>query len=223
MSLPNKLKISGYHTSFQAFVRHPENDESRQNRDYAHGEAMSALNAMDAILRGSSPFVGCYDYRRGMRGTQSLWLYRESSSKIENPIPRSASWRPERGFLGRNSLRSWPAIFSDYLTFFFRWKSGYVVYVARSTRASDQWAGSVPGESSPRLHFPHLSISLKEFFQNRVYLEPGTYKAHVHRPELEELLERIVSGSAAIADSGNLPYKSTCTELEGLHRHVDFL
>ncbi|KAJ1359541.1 microtubule-associated protein (MAP) [Parelaphostrongylus tenuis] len=39
--------------------------------------------------------------------------------------------------------------------------------------------------------------------QNRVYLEPGTYKAHIHRPELEELLERIVSGSAAIADSGN--------------------
>ncbi|KIH59942.1 hypothetical protein ANCDUO_09814 [Ancylostoma duodenale] len=36
----------------KAFVRHPENDESRQNRDYAHSEALAALNAMDSILRG---------------------------------------------------------------------------------------------------------------------------------------------------------------------------
>ncbi|EPB67092.1 hypothetical protein ANCCEY_13813 [Ancylostoma ceylanicum] len=39
----------------KAFVRHPENDESRQNRDYAHNEALAALNAMDSILRGEKP------------------------------------------------------------------------------------------------------------------------------------------------------------------------
>lgn len=41
------------------------------------------------------------------------------------------------------------------------------------------------------------------WFQNRVYMEPSSYRAHIHRPELEELLERIVSGAAAIADSEN--------------------
>ncbi|CAJ0588735.1 unnamed protein product [Cylicocyclus nassatus] len=98
----------------KAFVRHPENDESRQNRDYAHGEVLAALNAMDAILRGE---------------------------------------KADMSFTAQGRLG-------------------------------------------------HL-ISELDQFQNRVYLEPGTYKAHIHRPELEELLERIVSGSAAIADSGS--------------------
>ncbi|KAK6060321.1 hypothetical protein COOONC_02020 [Cooperia oncophora] len=98
----------------KAFVRHPESDEARQNRDYAQAEAMLALNAIDAILRGE---------------------------------------KPDMSFTSQGRL------------------------------------GQL--------------ISELDQFQNRVYLEPGTYKAHIHRPELEELLERIVSGSAAIADSGN--------------------
>ncbi|WKY13994.1 hypothetical protein Q1695_004655 [Nippostrongylus brasiliensis] len=98
----------------KAFVRHPESDEARQNRDYAHGEAFMALSAMDAILRGE---------------------------------------RPDMSFTSQGRL------------------------------------GQL--------------VSELDQFQNRVYLEPGTYKAHIHRPELEELLERIVSGSAAIADSGS--------------------
>ncbi|KAK6758668.1 hypothetical protein RB195_016099 [Necator americanus] len=98
----------------KAFVRHPESDESRQNRDYAHGEALAALNAMDAILKGE---------------------------------------KADMSFTAQGRLG-------------------------------------------------HL-ISELDQFQNRVYLEPGTYKPHIHRPELEELLERIVSGSAAIADSGS--------------------
>lgn len=98
----------------KAFVRHPEDDESRQNRDYAHSEALAALNAMDRILRGE---------------------------------------KADMSFTSQGRL------------------------------------GQL--------------ISELDQFQNRVYLEPGTYKSHIHRPELEELLERIVSGSAAIADSGN--------------------
>lgn len=34
-------------------------------------------------------------------------------------------------------------------------------------------------------------------------MEPSSYKDHLHRPELEGLLEKIVSGVAAIADSEN--------------------
>ncbi|PIO72882.1 hypothetical protein TELCIR_05165 [Teladorsagia circumcincta] len=98
----------------KAFVRHPESDEARQNRDYAQVEAVSTLNAIDAILRGEQPDMSF----------------------------------TSQGRLGQ-------------------------------------------------------LITELDQFQNRVYLEPGTYKAHVHRPELEELLERIVSGSAAIADSGS--------------------
>jgi catenin alpha len=37
--------------------------------------------------------------------------------------------------------------------------------------------------------------------QNRVYMEPSGYRARQHRPELEELLERIVSGAGHIADA----------------------
>uniref|UniRef100_A0A183EFA1 Vinculin n=1 Tax=Gongylonema pulchrum TaxID=637853 RepID=A0A183EFA1_9BILA len=35
------------------------------------------------------------------------------------------------------------------------------------------------------------------------YMEPSSYNDHLHRPELESLLEKIVSGAAAIADSEN--------------------
>lgn len=34
-------------------------------------------------------------------------------------------------------------------------------------------------------------------------MEPSSYKDHLHRPELEGLLEKIVSGVATIADSEN--------------------
>jgi catenin alpha len=40
-------------------------------------------------------------------------------------------------------------------------------------------------------------------FQHRVYMDPSVYRQHVHRPQLEELLERIVSGAAVIADLDN--------------------
>ncbi|VDN52099.1 unnamed protein product [Dracunculus medinensis] len=40
-------------------------------------------------------------------------------------------------------------------------------------------------------------------FQNRVYMEPSAYKGGVHRSELENQLERIITGAAAIADSEN--------------------
>lgn len=34
-------------------------------------------------------------------------------------------------------------------------------------------------------------------------MEPSSFRPHKHRPELEELLERIASGSAVIADLNN--------------------
>lgn len=40
-------------------------------------------------------------------------------------------------------------------------------------------------------------------FQHKVYMDPSVYRQHVHRPQLEELLERIVSGAAVIADLDN--------------------
>ncbi|CAI5450154.1 unnamed protein product [Caenorhabditis angaria] len=40
-----------------------------------------------------------------------------------------------------------------------------------------------------------------DLFQNRIEIEPSKYRDDKHRPELEELAERIVSGSASIADS----------------------
>jgi catenin alpha len=40
-------------------------------------------------------------------------------------------------------------------------------------------------------------------FGNRIYLDPHTYKDSKNRPELEELLERIISGAALIADASN--------------------
>ncbi|VDK83972.1 unnamed protein product [Litomosoides sigmodontis] len=42
-----------------------------------------------------------------------------------------------------------------------------------------------------------------DHFQARAYMEPNSYKDHLHHPELEGLLEKIVSGVAAIADSEN--------------------
>lgn len=38
------------------------------------------------------------------------------------------------------------------------------------------------------------------FFQRRYHMDPSVYRAAKHRPQLEELLERIASGSAVIAD-----------------------
>jgi catenin alpha len=42
-----------------------------------------------------------------------------------------------------------------------------------------------------------------EKFQRHAYMEPSAYRPHIHRPQLEELLERIVSGAAVIADLEN--------------------
>uniref|UniRef100_A0A915D7P2 Uncharacterized protein n=1 Tax=Ditylenchus dipsaci TaxID=166011 RepID=A0A915D7P2_9BILA len=42
-----------------------------------------------------------------------------------------------------------------------------------------------------------------EEFQQRVHMDPSAYRPHKHRPQLEELLERIASGSAVIADLYN--------------------
>ncbi|EGT57529.1 hypothetical protein CAEBREN_24335 [Caenorhabditis brenneri] len=40
-------------------------------------------------------------------------------------------------------------------------------------------------------------------FQNRIEIDPRDYRKHTDRPELEERAERIVSGSASIADADN--------------------
>uniref|UniRef100_F1KVE0 Protein humpback-1 n=1 Tax=Ascaris suum TaxID=6253 RepID=F1KVE0_ASCSU len=103
-------------TSSTAYIRHPEVDQVRLNRDFAHAEMSKALQAIADVLEG----------------------------------------RP---------------ISSD-------------VGLSRYGRIGDL-------------------IRELDQFQNRVYMEPSSYRAHIHRPELEELLERIVSGAAAIADSEN--------------------
>ncbi|KJH53668.1 vinculin family protein [Dictyocaulus viviparus] len=103
-----------FFTTTKAYVRHPEDEKSRSNCEYAYGEALATLNAMVSTLKGENAAMS---------------------------------------FSAQSRLRQ-------------------------------------------------LVTELDQF-QNRVYLEPGTYNANIHRPELEELLERIVSGSAAIADSGS--------------------
>ncbi|PAV88275.1 hypothetical protein WR25_13141 isoform C [Diploscapter pachys] len=96
----------------KAFVRHPENDESRQNREYAHVQMLDALNAMQAILRGEQP------------------------------------------------------------------RNAYSSYGQMGNLAADF-----------------------EKFQTAIEMNPKDYRKQKHRPELEGILEQIVSGSASIADA----------------------
>uniref|UniRef100_A0A914V136 Uncharacterized protein n=1 Tax=Plectus sambesii TaxID=2011161 RepID=A0A914V136_9BILA len=104
------------YTASKAFVRHPEIDPARLNRDFAHSEMSKALQAMDDVIQGRTPSseVGMSQYGR---------------------------------------------------------------------------IGDL--------------IAELDKFQNRVYLDPAQYRDKKHRPELEEMLERIVSGAAHIADSEN--------------------
>lgn len=52
--------------SFKAFVRHPEIDPARLNRDFAHSEMSKALQAMDDVIQGRTPSsdVGMAQYGR---------------------------------------------------------------------------------------------------------------------------------------------------------------
>ncbi|CAD6186628.1 unnamed protein product [Caenorhabditis auriculariae] len=100
------------YASTKAYVRHPEQDESRRNRDYSHREMLDALDLMARMLRGEEP---------------------------------------EGSFASHGRI------------------------------------GDLVNEI--------------DLFQMRVEMDPQSYRREVHRPELEELAERIVSGSAAIADA----------------------
>ncbi|MFH4980926.1 hypothetical protein AB6A40_007635 [Gnathostoma spinigerum] len=103
-------------TASLAYVRHPEVDQVRMNRDFAHSEMIKSLDAIGDVLEGRAP-----------QSDVALSIY---------------------GRIGD-------------------------------------------------------LMSELDHFQNRVYMEPQSYHEQVHRPELESLLEQIVSGSAVIADSEN--------------------
>lgn len=111
-----KLNSIIMYTSSTAYIRHPEVDEVRINRDFAHAEMSLALQAIADILQGCAT--------------------------------------------NRNICLSHYGCVGDLM------------------RQLDH-------------------------FQARAYMEPSSYKDHLHRPELEGLLEKIVSGVAAIADSEN--------------------
>uniref|UniRef100_A0A0N5AZ37 Catenin alpha n=1 Tax=Syphacia muris TaxID=451379 RepID=A0A0N5AZ37_9BILA len=103
--------------AFYAYIRHPEVDQVRMNRDFSYHEMKKGLNALAFMLEGKP--------------------------------------------------------------------TDYEVALSKYGRIGD------------------LVAELDQF-QNRVEtLEPSAYRENIHRPELENLLERIVSGSAAIADSEN--------------------
>ncbi|CAI2353883.1 unnamed protein product [Caenorhabditis sp. 36 PRJEB53466] len=102
------------YTSTKTFVRHPEREEARRNRDYTADEMHSALDALQSVLNGQKP----------------------------------------------------------QLTF-----SGFGMI------------GDLINEI--------------DTFQNKIEMEPSTYRRDLHRPDLEERAERIVSGSASIADAGS--------------------
>lgn len=103
-------------TSSTAYIRHPEIDQIRMNRDFAHAQMVLSLQAIADILQGHA---------------------------IKSDICLS--------------------------------------------------------------HYGRVGDLMRELdhFQARTYMEPSSYKDHLHRPELEGLLEKIVSGAAAIADSEN--------------------
>ncbi|KAL7073233.1 hypothetical protein ACQ4LE_007132 [Meloidogyne hapla] len=73
-------------------------------------------------------------------------------------------------------------------------------------RALDCFCNAVQGERShDELAFSQhgklndLALNFEKF-QRRVYMDPSEYQSHRHRPQLEELLERIASSSGLIAD-----------------------
>uniref|UniRef100_A0A1I7VC56 Catenin alpha n=1 Tax=Loa loa TaxID=7209 RepID=A0A1I7VC56_LOALO len=70
---------------------------------------------------------------------------------------------------------------------------------------ADILQGSATNKEFCISHHGRLGDLMRQFdhFQTRAYMEPSSYKDHLHRPELEGLLEKIVSGVAAIADSEN--------------------
>ncbi|KAI1719528.1 vinculin family domain-containing protein [Ditylenchus destructor] len=65
--------------------------------------------------------------------------------------------------------------------------------------------GQVPSEEVAISRFGKINelVANLEEFQQRVHMDPSAYRPHKHRPQLEELLERIAYGSAQIADIGN--------------------
>ncbi|CAK5116848.1 unnamed protein product [Meloidogyne enterolobii] len=73
-------------------------------------------------------------------------------------------------------------------------------------RALDCFCDAVQGdrphdESAFSQHGKLNELALNfEKFQRRVYMDPSEYQSHRHRPQLEELLERIASSSGLIAD-----------------------
>ncbi|CAB3398843.1 unnamed protein product [Caenorhabditis bovis] len=110
----NALKTTAplLYTATKTFVRHPEHDQARKNRDFSLYEMRVALDDIERVLNGASP----------------------------------------------------------QLTF------------SEHGRIGDL-------------------INEIDMFQNRIEVEPSAYRREIHRPELEELAERIVSGSASIADA----------------------
>ncbi len=63
------------------------------------------------------------------------------------------------------------------------------------------WVDSWPNWTTFKWSLLFLCLVDGDQLQNRVYLDPQTFNSSKSRPELEELLERIVSGAAHIADS----------------------
>lgn len=100
------------YTSTRTFVRHPEHEEARRNRDYTADEMHSALNALESVLNGQQPKVTFSEYGR--------------IGDLINEI---------------------------------------------------------------------------DTFQNRIEIDPAHYRRGTDRPDLEGHCERIVSGSASIADA----------------------
>ena len=65
--------------------------------------------------------------------------------------------------------------------------------------------GREPSEEVAISKHGHINSLVRnlEDFQQRVHMDPCAYRPHKHRPQLEELLEQIASGSAVIADLSN--------------------
>lgn len=119
------------YASTKTFVRHPEHEEARRNRDYTADEMHTALNALEAVLNGQQPQITFSDYGR--------------IGDLINEID------------------------TFQVSIYFSWRDRILRFA----------------------------------FQNRIEMEPSTYRKELHRPELEERAERIVSGSASIADAGS--------------------
>ncbi|KAF1751568.1 hypothetical protein GCK72_018122 [Caenorhabditis remanei] len=53
-----------FYTSTRTFVRHPEHEEARRNRDYTAKEMNAALNALESVLNGQQPDIVFSEYGR---------------------------------------------------------------------------------------------------------------------------------------------------------------